>query len=608
MFKNIKIVNIICIILVITILALALAMGFLVANAMRNSYLPNPLDGYQEKPEEETSILPPPPIPPSENVTPYRVRSDVTVDAVYLRGSSYGDYDGKNWLEATPYKELIDDKYPATYLGTKQIEKWKLSTPIALEIEPNDSTKVVPHYTAIELLGNAYEEEYDIPVDDVTANEKGSEYYRMFYYDYDDISLKPYVQLLDYAQYESAYREFVYDNYLNLDAVTQEYMMNVISEQNFDKNDEELASKVAEYVKSLGIYSTEYNTELDETDNVAIEFIETYKEGICKHFASVGTLLFRALGIPARYVVGYMTDTVANEWVQLTQYDAHAWVEVYVDGFGWKNIEVTPPRPDNKITVTPINVEKPYDGTPLLPEQKIKGLEEFEKHGYTYQVVVSGERTEPGITESKIDSLKIFDTHGKDVTSIFTITYNTGKIHVYKGIITLESGDFTHIYKGVPPMSESSICKAVLLGDEELDSRYTVEIKALELSSDIGEYPHEFGVIIFDENGEDITNHYKYQYDFGSVNVKQNTITLRAKSARQKYNGTELVCNEIEIIGELNEGDQLTEYKVVGSQKTPGFSANTIDISSIVISDKDGKDVTGKYVLIFEDGTLTVYL
>ena len=607
MFKQSKIINVICIVLVILILALALAVGFLAANAMRNSYLPNLLDGYFEKPEKQTQQLPPP-IPPVNNQTPYRVRSDMSVDAVYLRGASFGDYDGNTWHEATPYKELIDGKYPATYLGTKQIEKWKLSTPIALEIEPNNSIEVIPHYTAIELLGSTYDEEYNIPIDDVTANNESSEYYRMFYYDYDDISLKPSVQLLEYAKYESDYREFVYEQYLTIDEISKAYMLDIIKEQNFDKADEELASKIAEYVMSLANYSVQYNTELDNAENVPIAFIEEYKEGICKHFATVGTLLFRALGIPARYVTGYMTETVANEWVQLTNYDAHAWVEVYVDGFGWKNIEVTPPRLDTNVKVKPVNVSKLYDGTPLIPEQKIKGLEEFEAKGYTYEVVVSGERTEPGITESKVDSLKIFDPQGRDVTSTFSITYETGKVHVYLGIISLESGDFSHIYLGVPPMTNPELCKALLLGDKELDPRYTVEIQSKELASDIGEYPHEFAVVIFNENGEDITDHYKYENNFGVVNIKANTIILRAKSARKPYDGEELVCDEIEIIGTLYEGDTLKEYEIVGSQLYPGTSSNVIDVSSIVICNKDGEDVTAKYILTIEDGTLTVYL
>ena len=610
MFKQSKIINIICIILVISVLALAFAVAFLAATAMRDSVLPNLLDGYQEKPNEETQIITPPIIPPIDTGSkPYRVRSDISVDSVYLRSTSYGDYDGQKWLGATPYKELIDDKYPATYLGTKQIEKWSLSDPIAIEIDSNESVKIIPHYTATQLLGSAYEEEYAIPVDDITENAKESGYYRMFYYNYDDISIKPSVQILEYAAYESNYREFVYDNYLKVDLNTKVYMTEIIEKQGFDKSDEELAIKVSDYIKGIATYSMSYDTALDEEKNVAIAFMDEYKEGICQHFASAATLLFRSLGIPARYTVGYMTETIAGEWVQLTNYDAHAWVEIYVDGFGWKNVEVTPPRPDTNITLTPVNVGKLYDGTPLVPEQKIKGLEEFEEKGYTYEVVISGERTEPGITESKIDSIKIFDARGKDVTSSFNLEYRTGKVHVYIGYISLESGDFTHIYVGVPPMSDPSLCKAVLVGDEELDPTYNVEINPQEIASDIGEYPHVFDVTITNAQGEDITDHYKYQYNFGSVSIKQNTITIRAKSYSWLYDGNEHTCPEIEVIGTLNEGDTISdEYVVVGSQTAPGYSPNTVEISSIVILDKDGNDVTSKYIIMVEEGVLTVYL
>ena len=67
------------------------------------------------------------------------------------------------------------------------------------------------------------------------------------------------------------------------------------------------------------------------------------------HFASAAALLLRELGVPARYVSGYMVnralfevadDTSAHATV--TDYTAHAWVEVYLDYIGWIPLEVTP--------------------------------------------------------------------------------------------------------------------------------------------------------------------------------------------------------------------------------------------------------------------------
>lgn len=97
-------------------------------------------------------------------------------------------------------------------------------------------------------------------------------------------------------------------------------------------------------------------------------FLTKNRKGYCAHFASAATLLFREMGIPARYVEGYAITLDAaltgemNEQesyesffggysaigkstvldVEVTDAMAHAWVEAYIDGFGWKVIEVTP--------------------------------------------------------------------------------------------------------------------------------------------------------------------------------------------------------------------------------------------------------------------------
>lgn len=72
-------------------------------------------------------------------------------------------------------------------------------------------------------------------------------------------------------------------------------------------------------------------------------FLEDSKKGFCTQYASAAVFLFRSVGIPARYVEGYKIRD--NQWkngtAQVTDYDAHAWVEVYVSNVGWIPVDVT---------------------------------------------------------------------------------------------------------------------------------------------------------------------------------------------------------------------------------------------------------------------------
>ena len=51
----------------------------------------------------------------------------------------------------------------------------------------------------------------------------------------------------------------------------------------------------------------------------------------------------RELGIPARIAVGYQAGTLQDDGTYLVQTkDAHAWVEVFFEGYGWLQFEPTP--------------------------------------------------------------------------------------------------------------------------------------------------------------------------------------------------------------------------------------------------------------------------
>jgi transglutaminase-like putative cysteine protease len=73
------------------------------------------------------------------------------------------------------------------------------------------------------------------------------------------------------------------------------------------------------------------------------EFLFVTRKGFCEHFASSMAFSLRVAGIPSRIMTGYQ----GGEWnaqggfLVVHQYDAHAWVEAWLDGKGWVSVDPT---------------------------------------------------------------------------------------------------------------------------------------------------------------------------------------------------------------------------------------------------------------------------
>ncbi|HSC68078.1 MAG TPA: DUF3488 and transglutaminase-like domain-containing protein [Cellvibrio sp.] len=81
------------------------------------------------------------------------------------------------------------------------------------------------------------------------------------------------------------------------------------------------------------------------------EFLLQSKRGFCEHFASSFSFLLRAAGIPARVVVGYQGGkwNPVENYLLVSQSDAHAWTEVWIEGKGWQMIDPTAAVAPNRI-------------------------------------------------------------------------------------------------------------------------------------------------------------------------------------------------------------------------------------------------------------------
>jgi protein-glutamine gamma-glutamyltransferase len=91
------------------------------------------------------------------------------------------------------------------------------------------------------------------------------------------------------------------------------------------------------------IYSTKrrYAGAADPT----ADFLFGDRTGYCVHFAHAAVFLWRALGIPARVSTGYMVEEDSRHGgsaILVRSGDAHAWPELYLDGYGWVILDIAP--------------------------------------------------------------------------------------------------------------------------------------------------------------------------------------------------------------------------------------------------------------------------
>ncbi|MEN6409576.1 MAG: transglutaminase-like domain-containing protein [Anaerolineaceae bacterium] len=72
-------------------------------------------------------------------------------------------------------------------------------------------------------------------------------------------------------------------------------------------------------------------------------FLFEKKRGFCNYYATADVIMLRTLGIPARIAVGFAQGEVGDEGKAYTvrSKDAHAWVEVYFNNYGWVEFEPT---------------------------------------------------------------------------------------------------------------------------------------------------------------------------------------------------------------------------------------------------------------------------
>ena len=107
------------------------------------------------------------------------------------------------------------------------------------------------------------------------------------------------------------------------------------------------ARAIERYFPSNGYIYDQTNVAIpEENQDYVDQFLFDTKRGYCDNFSTSMVVMLRSLDIPARWVKGFaegeaMTSETGDRMYQVTNNNAHSWVEAYLPGIGWMPFEPT---------------------------------------------------------------------------------------------------------------------------------------------------------------------------------------------------------------------------------------------------------------------------
>jgi len=278
---------------------------------------------------------------------------------IYIRGFVGNQYDGRSFYESEFSESPSEIEY---YLAKLEYEKERVITreePAHAKIDikkyVNIDKEFFPYYSKDDAKDDTIEYVYD-----VYSLKKPEEFMGFLYngdeevgvdYDKNDINqlLKKEKEFRDIASESGIINYSILDRDIYNDFETE--IRNKIF--TYEGREYDLSKGVKtngylpyiEFVKTYLKEKCSYSLSPGKTDedrDFVMDFLFNKKKGYCVHFASAATLMFKMFDIPARYVEGYAFDNPGSEGKYITDKSAHAWTEIYIDGFGYMIVDATP--------------------------------------------------------------------------------------------------------------------------------------------------------------------------------------------------------------------------------------------------------------------------
>ncbi len=224
------------------------------------------------------------------------------------------------------------------------------------------------------------------------------------------------------------YEAYVYSNYLDvpsdledtLHAISEEAGLSGVDSTATPEQRRQQVIKNARTLYAFFVQNYDYTMAPGTTPrnrDVVEYFLTDQRRGYCMHYAASSAMILRSIGIPTRYVEGYMikpsdladADAVSETYdawldcsdslpdtglvnVRITDGNAHAWTEIYLDGYGWIPFEFTPPSSDDETVLSDFSFFSMLGGLFRTTENAMDAIAGAENTGTTGSKGISGLR------------------------------------------------------------------------------------------------------------------------------------------------------------------------------------------------------------------------
>jgi hypothetical protein len=140
------------------------------------------------------------------------------------------------------------------------------------------------------------------------------------------------------------YARYVYDHFTDIPETVPQRVYDLAREITRDAaTDFDKAKAIENYLVQFPYTLTPGTTPSDR--DFVDYFLFDGQEGYCTYYATAMAILARCIGLPTRYIEGYVMprDAASPGRYVITNLQAHSWAEIYFEGFGWVPFEATAP-------------------------------------------------------------------------------------------------------------------------------------------------------------------------------------------------------------------------------------------------------------------------